>query len=53
MSCNAMKPLLLAATLLAASVSQAYPKDGVIYTVNYPLQYFQSHECRKDAWKRT
>ena len=40
MSCNALKPLLLAATLLAATVSQAFPKDGVVYTVNYPLQYF-------------
>jgi zinc transport system substrate-binding protein len=40
MSCNALKPLLLAAALLAASVSHALPKDGVVYTVNYPLQFF-------------
>jgi zinc transport system substrate-binding protein len=40
MSRDVLKPLLMAATLLTASVSQAFPKDGVVYTVNYPLQYF-------------
>ena len=40
MSCNALKPLLLTATLLAVSVSHAFPKDGVVYTVNYPLRFF-------------
>jgi zinc transport system substrate-binding protein len=39
MSRNALKPLLLAAALFCASVGEALPKDGVVYTVNYPLQY--------------
>ncbi len=37
---DGLKPLLLAAALFTASVSHALPKDGVVYTVNYPLQYF-------------
>jgi zinc transport system substrate-binding protein len=40
MSRAALKVLLLAGTLLAASAGQALPRDGVVYTVNYPLQYF-------------
>ena len=40
MSSNALKPLLLAAALFTASVGEALPKDGVVYTVNYPLQFF-------------
>jgi zinc transport system substrate-binding protein len=37
---DVLKPLLIAAALFTASVNQAFPKDGVIYTVNYPLQFF-------------
>ncbi len=40
MSGDVLKPLLMAAALFAASVSHAFPKDGVVYTVNYPLQFF-------------
>ncbi len=40
MSRDVLKPLLMAAALFTASVSHALPKDGVVYTVNYPLQYF-------------
>lgn len=40
MSGDVLKPLLMAAALITASVSHAFPKDGVVYTVNYPLQYF-------------
>jgi zinc transport system substrate-binding protein len=40
MSCNALKSLLMAAALFTASVSHAFPKDGVVYTINYPLQFF-------------
>ena len=37
---DALKPLLIAAALFCASVGEALPKDGVVYTVNYPLQFF-------------
>ncbi len=40
MTRDVLKPLLMAAALFTASVSHALPKDGVVYTVNYPLQYF-------------
>jgi zinc transport system substrate-binding protein len=40
MSRDVLKPLLMAAALFTASVSHAFPKDNVVYTVNYPLQYF-------------
>jgi len=40
MSRHVLKPLLMTAALFTASVSHAFPKDGVVYTVNYPLQYF-------------
>lgn len=40
MTRDVLKPLLMAAALFTASVSHAFPKDGVVYTVNYPLQYF-------------
>lgn len=40
MSGDVLKPLLMTAALFTASVSHAFPKDGVVYTVNYPLQYF-------------
>ena len=40
MSRDVLKPLLMAAALFTASVGHAFPKDGVVYTVNYPLQYF-------------
>jgi len=30
----------MAAALFTASVGEALPKDGVVYTVSYPLQYF-------------
>ncbi len=40
MSGDVLKPLLLAAALFTASVGEALPKDGVVYTVNYPLQFF-------------
>lgn len=40
MTRDVLKPLLMAAALFTASVSHAFPKDGVVYTVNYPLQFF-------------
>ena len=40
MSGDVLKTLLMTAALFTASVSHAFPKDGVVYTVNYPLQYF-------------
>ncbi len=40
MSGGVLKTFLMAAALFTASVSHALPKDGVVYTVNYPLQYF-------------
>lgn len=40
MTRDVLKPLLMAAALFTASVSHALPKDGVVYTVNYPLQFF-------------
>ena len=40
MSGYVFKPILMAVSLFTASVSHAFPRDGVVYTVNYPLQYF-------------
>ncbi len=40
MTRDVLKPLLMAAALFIASAGHAFPKDGVVYTVNYPLQYF-------------
>lgn len=40
MSRDILKPLLVAAALFTVPVSHALSKDGVVYTVNYPLQFF-------------